>query len=84
MLHILPLTQKKPCNPICRKAGSNVGGKTRSIAIHWLVLQQCTLRAESPSIFLDLSTKIEGDSARRVAAMLQNKLHVFVARFTVA
>ena len=26
--------QKKPCNPICRKVGSIVGGKTRSIAIH--------------------------------------------------
>ena len=32
--------RKKPCNLICYKTGSNVGGKTRNISIQ-LVLQQC-------------------------------------------
>ena len=32
--------EKKPCNLICCKAGSNAGVKTRNISIH-LVLQQC-------------------------------------------
>ena len=82
MLRILPLTQKKPCNPICRKAGSNVGGQTRNIAIQFTDSFCSNMPFEqSPSIFLDLSRKIQGDSVRRVAAMLQNKLHVFVARF---
>ena len=31
--------EKKPCNLICCQTGSNVGGKTRNIAI--LVLQEC-------------------------------------------
>ena len=32
--------EKNPCNAICCKTGSNVGGKSRNIAIQ-LVLQQC-------------------------------------------
>ena len=39
-LRVLPPAKKNPCNVICCKTGSNVGGKTRNIAIP-LVLQQC-------------------------------------------
>ena len=36
---MLPPTKKRPCNLICCQTDSNVGGKTRNIAL--LVLQQC-------------------------------------------
>ena len=52
MLRVLPPTKKKTLQPyICFKTGSNIGGKTRNIAIQ-LVLKQCFKTSCTFSVFV--------------------------------